>query len=85
MAKDLSGYYESTTHEQIIEEDRRAFRAIVDNIAAADRLSDTQKDEVVSRFVGLMNQIYRLTIDGLEGNLKSAEQQARFNRIFKLI
>ncbi len=37
------------------------------------------------RFVGLMEQIYLLTIEGLKGNLKSAEQQARFNRIFKLI
>jgi phosphatidylserine/phosphatidylglycerophosphate/cardiolipin synthase-like enzyme len=83
--KDLTGYYNSTTHEQIIEEDRKAFRAIVDSIGAADRLSDAQKDEVVRRFVGLMNQIYRLTIDGLEGNLESAEQQERFNRIFKLI
>lgn len=85
LARDLTAYYGATTHAEIIEEDRRAFRAIVDGIAAADRLSDAQKDEVVNRFVGLMGQIYRLTIDGLEGKLDSAEQQARFNRIFKLI
>ena len=84
-AKDLTAYYDSTTHDQIIEEDRKAFRAIVDSIGAADRLSDAQKDEVVQRFVGLMQQIYQLTIDGLKGNFDSAEQQARFNRIFKLI
>ncbi len=84
-ARNLTAYYESTTHDQIIEEDRRAFRAIIDGIGAADRLSDAQKDEVVQRFAALLGQIYRLTIDGLSGNLKSAEQQARFNRIFKLI
>lgn len=84
-ARDLTAYYESTTHAEIIEEDRRAFRAVIDGIGAADRLGDAQKDEVERRFVGLMNQIYRLTIDGLSGSLDSAEQQARFNRIFKLI
>ncbi len=84
-ARNLTAYYESTTHDEIVEEDRRAFRAVIDGIGAADRLSDAQKDEVVGRFVGLLEQIYRLTIDGLSGNLRSAEQQARFNRIFKLI
>jgi phosphatidylserine/phosphatidylglycerophosphate/cardiolipin synthase-like enzyme len=81
-ATDMSEFYRSTTRAQIVEEDRRAFRALIDKIG---RLSDAQKDEVERRFVGMLDQIYSLTIDGLKGNLDSEEKRARFNRIFKII
>ncbi len=83
--RDMSAYYQSTSHAQILAEDREIFRRLVDGIGAGGRLSDAQKNEAVNRFVGLMDQIYLLTIAGLKGGLDSAEQQARFNRIFKLI
>jgi len=81
----MSAYYQSTSHAQILAEDREIFRRLVDGIGAGGRLSDAQKNDAVNRFVGLMDQIYLLTIAGLKGGLDSAEQQARFNRIFKLI
>jgi phosphatidylserine/phosphatidylglycerophosphate/cardiolipin synthase-like enzyme len=84
-ARNLSAYYQSTTRARIVDEDRRTFRALVDSIDAEGRLSDAQKEEAERRFIGILDQIYLLTIDGLKGNLNSVEQQARFNRIFKLI
>lgn len=83
-ARDLTAYYDTTTRAQIVEEDRRAFRALLDGIDSK-LLTDARKDEAERRFVMLLDSIYTLTTAGLEGRLKSAQERARFNRIFKLI
>ena len=83
-ARDLTAYYDTTTRAQIVDEDRRAFRALLDGIDSK-LLTEARKDEAERRFVMLLDSIYTLTTAGLEGRLTSAEAQARFNRIFKLI
>lgn len=85
MARELSDYYLSTPRAQAIEEDREMFRGLIDSIGGGGRLTDEQRGLAEQRFVDLLNLIYSLTIDGLEGTRNSTEQQARFNRIFKLI
>ena len=83
--KNLSEYYLTTPREQVIEEDLQAFRGFLQAIGINEKLSPEQLAEVERRFVDLLNLIYSLTRDGLEGALGTPEAQDRFNRIFKLI
>jgi len=85
MTKNLSDYYLTTSREQIIEEDLQAFRGILQSLGVSEKLSEAQLAEAESRFVDLLNLIYSLTRDGLEGTLRTPKAQDRFNRIFKLI
>ncbi len=83
--KNLSEYYLTTPRERVIEEDLQAFRGFLQAIGISEKLSPAQLAEVERRFVGLLNLIYSLTRDGLEGALGTPEAQDRFDRIFKLI
>ena len=83
--KNLSQYYRTASHEQIIEEDLRGLRGFLQSAGISGKLSPAQIAEVEERFVDLLNLIYSLTRDGLEGGLNRREAQDRFNRIFKLI
>lgn len=85
MTKNLSDYYLTTPREQVIEEDLQTFRGILQSLGVSERLSAAQLTEAESRFVDLLNLIYRLTRDGLDGTLRTPRAQDRFNRIFKLI
>jgi putative cardiolipin synthase len=82
--RELSDYYLNTPREQAIEEDRQMFRGMISSVSGG-RLSDAQMAQAEQKFVDLMNLIYSLTVEGLEGTGNSEELQARFNRIFKLI
>lgn len=83
--KNLSEYYLTTAREQVIEEDLQAFRGFLQAFGISEKLSPEQLAEVERRFVDLLNLIYSLTRDGLEGALGTPKAQDRFNRIFKLI
>ncbi len=83
--KNLSEYYLTTPRERVIEEDLQAFRGFLQAIGISEKLSPAQLADVERRFVDLLNLIYSLTRDGLEGALGTPEAQDRFDRIFKLI
>ena len=85
VARELSDYYLSTPREQALAEDQQMFRGIVNSIAGDGRLSEAQMNLAEQRFAELLNLIYSLTLEGLQGIDGSAEKQDRFNRIFKLI
>ncbi len=84
-ARNLSEYYQTVSREQIIEEDLQGFRTILQSAGVSEKLSPAQIADVEKRFVDLLNLIYRLTRDGLEGGLDGRKAQDRFNRLFKLI
>jgi putative cardiolipin synthase len=84
-ARELSEYYLTTPRETAVEEDRQMFRGLINKIAGDGTLTDAQRELAERRFVDLMNLIYSLTLEGLQGIGNSAEKQDRFNRIFKLI
>jgi phosphatidylserine/phosphatidylglycerophosphate/cardiolipin synthase-like enzyme len=83
--KNLTDYYLTTSRQQIIEEDLQTFRGILQSLGVSEKLSEAQLVEAESRFVDLLDLIYSLTRDGLEGMLRTPKAQDRFNRIFKLI
>ncbi len=85
FTNDLTSYYLSTPREIAIEEDRQAFRGFLQSSGLNKKLSPTQLAEAETRFVGLLDLIYKLTRDGLKGSLATRAAQERFNRIFKLI
>ena len=83
--KNLSDYYMTTPREQVVEEDLQAFRSLLQGMGLDKKLGPEQVAEAETRFVNLINLIYTLTRDGLDGTLATPEAQDRFNRIFKLI
>ena len=83
--RNLSDYYMTTPRAQVIEEDLQTFRGVLQATGVSEKLSPAQLAEAETRFVDLLNLIYTLTRDGLEGTRSTPEAQDRFNRIFKLI
>jgi phosphatidylserine/phosphatidylglycerophosphate/cardiolipin synthase-like enzyme len=83
--KNLSAYYQSVSREEVIDEDLQGLRGFLQSSGISKKLSSAQMAEVEKRFVDLLNLVYSLTHDGLEGGAGSQKAQDRFNRIFKLI
>jgi phosphatidylserine/phosphatidylglycerophosphate/cardiolipin synthase-like enzyme len=83
--RNLSDYYLSTPREQVIAEDRETFRSLVAAIDTGGWLNPEQRAEAEQRFVAVLDLIYTLTLERLEGVLNTPEAKARFDRIFKLI
>jgi len=85
MSTNVSKYYSQTLRESVIEEDRQAFRSVLSSMGVDSKLSAEQINTAEDQFVSVLELIYSLTRDGLEGRLDSEEKRARFDRLFKLI
>jgi hypothetical protein len=77
----MTDYYRSTPRATLVEEDRDAFRSLLAQDGADQRLDPARPAELERRFVDLLNLVYELTLATLEGD---REKAAKFYRLFKL-
>jgi len=81
----LTTSYAAMSHDQLIQEDRKALECLIDKYGVRTHISAAEITSAEDRVVELMNEAYTLSQAILAGGKKGRDAEARYNRIFKPI
>ena len=81
----LTASYAAVSHDQLIQEDRKALECLIDKYGVRTHISAAEITTAEDRIVELMNEAYTLSQAILAGGKKGRDAEARYNRIFKPI
>lgn len=81
----LTASYAGVSHDQLIQEDRKALECLIDKYGVRTHISAVEITTAEDRVVELMNEAYTLSQAILAGGKKGRDAEARYNRIFKPI
>jgi putative cardiolipin synthase len=81
----LTTSYAATSHDQLIQGDRKALECLIDKYGVRAHISAAEITSAEDRVVELMNEAYTLSQAILAGGKKGRDAEARYNRIFKPI
>ena len=81
----LTTSFAAMSHEQLIQEDRKALECLVDKYKVREHIGAAEIQTAEDRVVELMNEAYTLSQAILAGGEKGRGAEERYNRIFKPI
>ena len=82
---DLTASFRAMSHDQLIQQDRKALECLIDKYGIRNHLHPTEIKNAEDRVVGLINEAYTLSNEILAGGKKGRDAEERYNRIFKPI
>ena len=82
---DLTASFRAMSHDQLIQEDRKALECLIDKYGIRNHLHPTEIKNAEDRVVELINEAYTLSNEILAGGKKGRDAEERYNRIFKPI
>ena len=82
---DLTASFRAMSHDQLIQEDRKALECLIDKYGVRKHLDPTEIKNAEDRVVELINEAYTLSNEILAGGKKGRDAEERYNRIFKPI